>query len=348
MKKLVFPVILLSLLSGCGGISETPNTDKDINVVSGLAEGTTTDLLTYETGVTTDEATTSDATTTKTAGDKVQGSTTIAHTTNSVTMPVITRATGGNDGIVHGTTMSVPSVQRRTTTTSSTTTITTTVEPTTQSSTFDPRDYSNISYALGTKNNEIKVLRGNKAGEEKTVQVLNDADTSEIKEALEDDSTKKIEDFIVNADFDDDGFPDLFIVEKQDELNRLGKYYRYDKDKGIYTSWTEMNSLKNLIDLEELKKGSIIVYDKKDDNVEYESKTFEWNEEGALVLKSSIHQYTDEESGEIRIKYVYYDENGEETTSEIRNKEGEIVADGNQNPTEPTSDEEPSSENNYN
>ncbi len=190
-------------------------------------------------------------------------------------------------------------------------------------------------------------MRPDKNGEEVTVQVLRDVDTSEIAEAIEKDHTKKLDDFIVKADFNDDGYPDLFIIEKQDELNKSGRYYRYDYEKGIYTTWPELNSLKNLVELDELNKGAVIVYDKKDDNIEYESKTYEWNGSEKLVLKSSIHQYTDEE-GEIRIEYVYYDNDGEVTSREIRNKEGEIVSDGKQIPTEPTSDDEPSSEKNYN
>ena len=101
-----------------------------------------------------------------------------------MTSPTITRATAVNDGVVHGTTRSVPSVQRTTTTVSSTTT----AEPTTQTSTFDPQDYSKISLSLDTKsndNNEIKVMRPDKNGEEVTVQVLRDVDTSEIAEAIE-------------------------------------------------------------------------------------------------------------------------------------------------------------------
>lgn len=348
MKKLIFPVILLALLSGCGLVTEKPDTDKDVNIVSNSVNGTTTDVLTYETVVTTGEASTVDATTTKTAGNKVSGSTTAAHSTNKVTSPTITRATAANDGVVHGTTRSVLSVQRTTTTASSSST--TATEPTTQTATFDPKDYSKISLAFDTKsddNNEIKVMRPDKNGEEVTVQVLRDVDTSEIAEAIEKDHTKKLDDFIVKADFNDDGYPDLFIIEKQDELNKSGRYYRYDYEKGIYTTWPELNSLKNLVELDELNKGAVIVYDKKDDNIEYESRTYEWNGSEKLVLKSSIHQYTDEE-GEIRIEYVYYDNDGEVTSREIRNKEGEIVSDGKQNPTEPTSDDEPSGEKNYN
>jgi hypothetical protein len=237
MKKLIFPVILLALLSGCGLVTEKPDTDKDVNIVSNSVNGTTTDVLTYETVVTTGEMSTVDATTTKTAGNKVSGSTTAAHSTNKVTSPTITRATAANDGVVHGTTRSVPSVQRTTTTASSSST--TATEPTTQTATFDPKDYSKISLAFDTKsddNNEIKVMRPDKNGEEVTVQVLRDVDTSEIAEAIEKDHTKKLDDFIVKADFNDDGYPDLFIIEKQDELNKSGRYYRYDYEKGIYTT----------------------------------------------------------------------------------------------------------------
>ena len=335
MKKFIFPVILLALLSGCGRIKSTPDTDNDVNIVSGTANGTTTNIMGYETESTTDEMSTSDVTTTKVAGEKVGGTTTEVHVTKKSTTPVQTRASSGNnDGVVHGTTRSVPSVQRTTTTTTSVAT----TETTTQSSAYDPKDYSNISFELGTKQNEISVLRPFGNGEKKQFQSITDVDTSEIAEELEKDSKKTIDDFIVKDDFDFDGYPDLFIIEKQDEFNKTGKYYRYDQEKGTYTSWAEMNELKNLIDTDQLEKESIVVFYKNEDKIEYEVKTFEWDDE-KLVLRKYMHQFENED-GEILVKTIVYDEEGNETASETRDSKGILVSDGGEGDEPTTSNEE--------
>jgi hypothetical protein len=329
MKKLIFPAVLLALLSGCGIITGT-NDNKDLDSVSGTANGTTTDLQTYETEATTDQMSTSNVTTSKSAGKKISGTTTAVHTTNNIIVSA-TKAPN-NDGVVHGTTRSVPTVHR--TTTSASPSTTTTEESTTQTASFDPKDYSSISFSLGTKPNEIKVSRKNKNGEETTFQQIKDVDTTDIEKELKHDDEKKLEDFIVNADFDGDSYPDVFIIEKQDELeNKTGKYYRYDPENGIYVSWKEMNVLKNLVELDDLKNGKMIVFDKKDE-IEYELKTYEWNGDSKLILRSTAHQY---KTDDIYITYTDYDDEGDVTKSYTTNLAGEII-DNNQPTTEPITD----------
>lgn len=321
MKKFIFPAILLALLAGCGSVKKTPGTDNDINIVSGTANGTTTNIMDYEKGAVTGKPSTSDVTTKKVAGKKVGGTTSEGHLTKKSVTPVQTRSSnGGNDGVVHGTTRAVPSVQRNTTTPSSST------ETTSQTPTFDPKDYSSISFALGTKFNEINVLRPFSNGEEKSVQSINDVDASEILEELEKNPTKKIEDFMIKEDFDFDGYPDLFIIENQDEFKKTGKYYHYDHEKGIYTAWSEMNELKNLIETEYLSHENIVVYYKsEEDNSEYTSKTYEWDDNSKLVLRQSMHQFEDADYG-LLIESVFYDESGRETGRETRDSSGSIVS----------------------
>lgn len=331
MKKLIFPVILLSLLSGCGKVT-TPDTDKDINTVASTSDSTTTDIGTYETEATTGELSTSDVTTTKTAGEKISGTTADVHTTKNVNVPPTTK-TAGNDGVVHGTTRSVPTVHRTTTAAPATTA----TEPATQTTSFDPKDYSNISFALESKTKEVKVLRSDKNGDQKAVQLLSDVDITEIEKELKENSEKTFNDFIVKADFDEDSYPDLFIIEKQDGLNKKGKYYRYDYEKGIYAAWPELNALKNLVELDELEKGKIVLYDKKEDNVEYELKTYEWKNTSKLVLKSCIHQYMTEDGNNTYIDYTEYNDDGEVTKSYTTNLEGNIIEDPT-TPTEPTTE----------
>ena len=328
MKKLIFPAILLALLSGCGIISGTTD-NKDINTVSDTSDNATTDLQKYETESTTDELSTSEITTAKSAGNKVSGTTTAVHTTSNIIVSATRSA--GNDGVVHGTTRSVPTVHRTTTAASTTTS----AESSTQTTTFDPKDYSNISFSLGTKPNEIKVLRKSKNGEETAVQQLKDVDTSEIEKELKNDDEKKLEDFIISADFDDDSYPDIFIIEKQNELNKSGKYYRYDPESGEYTLWKEMNALKNLVELKELEDGNIAVCDRKGE-FEYELMNYEWSEDSKLVLRSTAHQYQDED-GEIYIDYTDYNPEGEITKSYTTDISGNII-EKIQNPTEPTTE----------
>ena len=328
MKKLIFPAILLALLSGCGIISGTTD-NKDINTVSDTSDNATTDLQKYETESTTDELSTSEITTAKSAGNKVSGTTTAVHTTSNIIVSATRSA--GNDGVVHGTTRSVPTVHRTTTAASTTTS----AESATQTTTFDPKDYSNISFSLGTKPNEIKVLRKSKNGEETAVQQLKDVDTSEIEKELKNDDEKKLEDFIISADFDDDSYPDIFIIEKQNELNKSGKYYRYDPESGEYTLWKEMNALKNLVELKELEDGNIAVCDRKGE-FEYELMNYEWSEDSKLVLRSTAHQYQDED-GEIYIDYTDYNPEGEITKSYTTDISGNII-EKIQIPTEPTTE----------
>ncbi len=330
MKKLIFPAILLALLSGCGEITVTPD-NKDLNAVSSSENGTTTDLQTYETEATTGEMSTSNVTSSKSAGKKVSGTTTAVHATNNV---IVSATKASNDGVVHGTTRSVPTVHRNTTASNANTTPTT-EEATTQTTSSDPRDYSNISFSLGTKPNEIVVSRKNKNGEETPIQQIKDLDTTEIENELKNGEKKNLEDFIISADFDDDSYPDIFIIEKEDELNTTGKYYRYDPEKGIYVTWKEMNALKNLVKLDTLTKDNVNVFDIKDE-FEYESKTYKWDSNHNLILKVIAHQYkTDDDN--VYIFYTEYDDEGEVTKSYTTNLAGEIV-EKNPTTTEPTTE----------
>ena len=82
---------------------------------------------------------------------------------------------------------------------------------------------------------------------------------------------------------------------------------------------------------------AIIIYnilDKKEDKIEYEKKSYEWNGQNKLVLREYIHQYTTD--GDILIDYINYDENGSEISRETRDSSGNLVGDS----TEPTTQEQ--------
>ncbi|MBR1431732.1 hypothetical protein [Ruminococcus sp.] len=306
MKKCILPVILLALLSGCGKVSDASGVESRINIVSGIVEGTTRSRTTSETEAMTDGHTTG-STTSKTAGEKVSGTTTTKSKKSSV--QAATRASGGNSGGSRGTTRHVPTVQRTTTTAA---------QPTSQTPTIDPKDYSSITFELNSSSNEIDVSREGMSG---SIQVLKDVDLTEIRNTIANDPSKTINDFIVRQnDFDFDGYPDLFIIERQDDLNKTGKYYRYDPTKGTYTKWEELNTQRFEV-MVNSTENSLTFYDKKD-TLNYEAKTFEWGDNGLLVLRRVVKQYND---GEL-IDTIVYAENGYEIVSqETRDSQGNLV-----------------------
>jgi len=313
MKKCILPVILLALLSGCGKVSDASGVESRINIVLGIVEGTTRSRTTSETEAMTDGHTTG-STTSKTAGEKVSGTTTTKSKKSSV--QAATRASGGNSGGSRGTTRHVPTVQRTTTTAA---------QPTSQTPAIDPKDYSSITFELNSSSNEIDVSREGMSG---SIQVLKDVDLTEIRNTIANDPSKTINDFIVRQnDFDFDGYPDLFIIEKQDELNKTGKYYRYDPTKGIYTAWSELNT-QGFEAMVNSAENSLTFYNKKD-TLNYEEKTFEWGENGVLIIRRYRNQYND---GEL-IETVLYNENGIESLRETRDSQGNLVGSETEEPS---------------
>ena len=324
MKKYILPVVLLALLAGCGKV-KVSEVDSHIEIVSGTASSTTKEVTTSKTE-TTKESGDKKTTTTKKAGEKISGTTTTAAKASG---RVVTRASGGNS-VIHGTTRIVPTAPRSTSRT--TTSATSTQQPSTQPATYDHKDYSSVTFDFKSdKPDKIEVIRPYSDGKSRSCQTLS-VDTAEIKEKLEKNSNKTINDFLEKADYDGDGYPDLFVKEKEDELNTSGKYFKYDPEKGKYESWEELNVLKY-----EIKKDTasnrLIVLDKKEDKIEYEKKSFEWNAQNKLVLREYIHQYTS--NGDILIDYINYDENGTEISRETRDSEGNLVGEN----TQPTSEE---------
>lgn len=324
MKKFIFPVVLLALLAGCGKVKDVSDVSSHIDIVSGTASATTQKTSATEAETTTDDDE-KKTTTTNSAGEKISGTTTAAKATGRV----VTRATSGGNSVVHGTTRVVPTAPK--TTSKTTTSSTSTQQPTTQPATYDPKDYSSISFEI--KGEKLEVVRPYSDGKTHSPQSLT-VDTSEIKETLEKEPSKTINDFIEKVDYDNDGYPDLFVVEKEDELNKSGKYFKYDPEKGAYTTWNELNALKYEIKMDN-STNRLIVCDKKEDKVEYEKKSYEWNAQKQLILREYIHQYTAGD-GDILIDYINYDENGTEISRETRDSSGNLVGDN----TEPTTEDQ--------
>ena len=115
-------------------------------------------------------------------------------------------------------------------------------------------------------------------------------------------------------------------------MNKLCKYYRCDPDTGVYSPWNELNSLKYEVNIN-ANSGRLEVCRKNDDKIEYENKSYEWNSQKQLVLRDSVHQYTNDE-GIVLITYVEYDENGVEIMRRTENSIGQQVDDPGSEPSE--------------
>ncbi|MCR5600280.1 MAG: hypothetical protein K6G33_06025 [Ruminococcus sp.] len=317
MKKYILPVIGLALLTGCGKVSDSNVDDKPINIVSGTVEASSRENDTYESEAASDSKKSSH-TTTKLAGEKVSGTTT-DKTKKSNVQPA-TRANGGSDGVVHGTTRAVPVAPRNNNTNP------TTAEPTqeqTQAPSFDTKNCDSISLSFDEKTpNKIGISREYSDGKVREYQHLS-VDTTYIQEQLEKDPSKKITDFFKKVDLDGDTLPDLCIYEKEDGLNMVCRYYRYDPETGVYSSWNELNALKYEVSVD-ANNGMLEVCFKRDDKIEYETKSYEWNAQKQLVLRSFVHQYTNDENV-VLIEYIDYDENGIESSRRVEDSSGQRI-----------------------
>ena len=78
-------------------------------------------------------------------------------------------------------------------------------------------------------------------------------------------------------------------------------------------------------------ENSLTFYNKKD-TLNYEEKTFEWGENGVLIIRRYRNQYND---GEL-IETVLYNENGIESLRETRDSQGNLVG---EDPTEQPQEE---------
>lgn len=313
MKKYILPVLALALLTGCGKVSEVKDDDRPINIVSGTVEGTAKVTTTTES----DDDTVSGTTTDK-AGNKVSGTTTT--TSAGSKKSAVTRANGGSGG-VYGTTRAVPVAPKNNNTKKTTTTAATTTQPVTQTPSFNPKDCSSISFGYSNSTpNKIEVSREYSDGNARSYQTIS-ADTSEIQKALEKDPAKTINDFVIKSDLDFDGYPDIFIVEKPDGLNKTGKYYHYDPENGNYQPWSELNGIK--VELSGNESDAVLKTVEKKDDVEYEEKTYKWNEQKQLVMIKYMHKYRAGDT--ILIDYVDYDANGAEILRETRDENGNLV-----------------------
>lgn len=309
MKKIILPVIILGLLTGCGKVVDSSGADSRITISSGTIEATSeTETETVPTDGTTGTSE-ENVTTTSVAGSKINGTVTTAK--KATTRPAVGNSSGGG---VHGTVSPVPTAPRPATTT--------TVQPTTH----DYRNQDNLSFSI-SRDNPGKILVRRDGS---TFQQM-DINTDDILPLLENMLITQ-DDIIIRDDFDFDGSDDLFIIETMGTLNNSGKYFRYNPDKGMYEAWEALNVLGYQAEI--LKDTSdpsetmnMLRVRIKQDNIEYEEKTFEWNDNKQLVLRNYMHQYKAEDD-QIYTDYIDYDEFGNETSRETRDSNGNTVSSG--------------------
>lgn len=311
MKKYIFPVLAVALLTGCGKVSDATGDDNHISIVSGTVEGTSKEVSTSDT----EAETTSGTTATKVAGSKISGTTTAASTKKGA-KSAVTRASGGSGG-VYGTTREVPVAPRQ----NKTTTTVAPTQPATHAPSFDPKECSSITYSFSSNSpNKIDVSRQYSDGKERSYQVIS-ADTTEIQKAMEQDPSKSINDFIVKNDYDFDNYPDIFIIERPDDTNKTGKYYHYDPENGTYQPWAELNGIR--FELERNAAEGILGTTETKDDIEYEQKIYKWNAQKQLVMVKYTHQY--QAGDRVLIDYVNYDDNGTEILRETRDSSGSLI-----------------------
>ncbi|MBQ8960718.1 MAG: hypothetical protein IJ071_05820 [Ruminococcus sp.] len=153
-----------------------------------------------------------------------------------------------------------------------------------------------------------------------TVQLLS-ADTSSLLLYSDPESV------LVEDDFDFDLYADLFVQTSFSPYNRLGVYFRYDPEKGLFEEWPELSQISFYTQPNDAA-GTLTVHE-KGSAVDYEDRVYQW-EEGQPVLVSIDRQYAS--GSEILLDHftvtdgaeelymrerLVQDENGELITEEI-------------------------------
>ncbi|MDE6521095.1 MAG: hypothetical protein K2K91_11690 [Ruminococcus sp.] len=111
------------------------------------------------------------------------------------------------------------------------------------------------------------------------------------------------------VDFDFDGYSDLYIPQFIGTPNNFGIYMHYNPDTEKFESWEELSDIKLYFNINEDKTLTSHCYISA---VEYEQKTYKWNDEKKLEIIRLKRQYRPEDSEDVFIDYFDYPD-GEET-----------------------------------
>lgn len=97
-------------------------------------------------------------------------------------------------------------------------------------------------------------------------------------------------DFLTVADFDFDGYDDVFVPETIGTPNVMGTYFRqaYELSSRYFMDWDELNRIGYLLSTDSVNKR--LTFYSKENAVEYERIVYEW-ENGTIVPVSRELQY---------------------------------------------------------
>lgn len=118
------------------------------------------------------------------------------------------------------------------------------------------------------------------------------------------DIGKTPEEFIVNEDYDFDGYDDLFIPTLIGRPNTPGTYYRYNAETGFFDEWDELNKIKLLASAN--PEAQTITLHENGSAVDRESTVYKWDNSVLKPISRERQYYSDQ----LYIDTFEYDENG--------------------------------------
>lgn len=121
------------------------------------------------------------------------------------------------------------------------------------------------------------------------------------------DIGKTPEEFIVNEDYDFDGYDDLFIPTLIGRPNTPGNYYRYNAETGLFEEWDELNKIKLLASTD--PEAHTITLHESGSAVDHELTVYKWDNSTLKPISREIQYCSDQ----VYIDTFEYDENGNQT-----------------------------------
>lgn len=132
------------------------------------------------------------------------------------------------------------------------------------------------------------------------------------------------EEFLTVADFNFDGYDDLFVPDMIGTPNIPGTYFYMNptREFNCFEEWDELNEIGQLMDIDDENQELDLAV--KISAADYEYSVYKWGENG-LVRISRKHYYVSG-SGQYYTDYFEYDENGEEIL--VKQESGAIDEEG--------------------
>lgn len=302
MKKTAFILTLCMLVSlaSCGKDDESKES-KPLNIQK--ATISTTEKAE-------DEELTTDETESTTESTKKTKKT--VHTTTATTDETDTTTKTGTANIVKRTTVSAPKVSPnrgtgRIPTASNTKKTTVTTTQTTTTTAKPHFGFRNGDISCLIRENGVEVSQKDK--ENQFIEI----DTSSMIEYYQTEdyhNGKAKKSALINiVDFDFDGYNDLYIPQFIGSPNSFGVYMHYNPDTEKFESWEELSDIKLYFNINDDKTLTSHCHISA---VEYEQKTYKWNDEKKLEIIKLKRQYRPEDSEDVFIDYFEYSD-GEET-----------------------------------